>query len=564
MTLRILPRVDPRLVVIELPDVQLSMQDLANEVMNWEDEPPNLAFPRIIKPSGKQDLGGGVLVGITNELRNSRIAFDPRTVSVSDGTITTTNAAGITLIDNAATFETDGVEPGATVVNFTDQSVGSVLTVDSQIQLTLLKPLDDGTDNQFESGDVYKVWNVIQCEATGGNLLAKNTGGSLISPVLPTFGTQIIRTSSSSATLAELDAIQFASYQNAAWVDTASSNAGTDYPVGTREYPVNNLVDAVAISEDRGFQALGFLGNVTISGSLNIDNYKLIGQSTAITSLVIEASVSCNNITAECCTITGTVGGDINFKNCTIGDLTLGGGNLCECALNGTITPLSGTTIVLTTCHQAGATYPAIDMVNAGVVVSVVRYSGDLIAKNSAVAFNMGIVGFDVGNLNIDASVSAGVFVVSGIGGVTVNGTPSYLNTNSLINSELITDAVWDEAAADHVAAGSMGALQGVAGTTVRYGASMSDDLTNAEFGVWVEDNDGRRTDITSMSAVVKDVEGNQIVDLGTNSSPTADGVFRYTTGSSNLTSHTSYLLHVQATVDGSTRHGNIGFARVA
>lgn len=136
------------------------------------------------------------------ELQNAQLSFAPRTTITSSGAVTTIDTTGTKLIDSGATFQSDGVIAGATLVNFTDQSISSVISIDSEIQLTCHQ-LAAGLDNQFDSSDVYKIWNSIQCNVAGGNLVAVDDMGASISAIHPTFGTHVLKTSSSSATQVE-------------------------------------------------------------------------------------------------------------------------------------------------------------------------------------------------------------------------------------------------------------------------------------------------------------------------------------------------------------------------
>jgi hypothetical protein len=191
-----------------------------------------------------------VTVGITAELKNSQVAFKARTTSISSGTCTTANAAGTILIDSAATFVTDGVQIGAIVVNFTDQSVASVLSIESETQLTM-EILDDGTDNDWDVNDAYKIWNWTLCEVDGGNLVAIDDNDVQISALQPRFGVSYVRTSSSSATLQELDAIQFSSFNGGVTIDVVSGSSGITFPIGTPRKPCNNFIDALTIANQR-------------------------------------------------------------------------------------------------------------------------------------------------------------------------------------------------------------------------------------------------------------------------------------------------------------------------
>jgi hypothetical protein len=108
------------------------------------------------------------------------------------------------LTDLSATFITDGVAVGDSVVNFTDRSSATVIEVLSQTQISTYQ-LRDGTANTWHIGDVYKVYQVAQCTISGGNLVAVDANGASINPVTPTAFTQIAVANSSSATLQTLD-----------------------------------------------------------------------------------------------------------------------------------------------------------------------------------------------------------------------------------------------------------------------------------------------------------------------------------------------------------------------
>lgn len=91
-------------IQVDSPFAVVTIQDLVNQIREYEDELTNMDHPKIANATGKQDLGGGVLVGVTLELLdNWRVQFEPRTgpliesVSVTGGNIVATNDFG----DNA-------------------------------------------------------------------------------------------------------------------------------------------------------------------------------------------------------------------------------------------------------------------------------------------------------------------------------------------------------------------------------------------------------------------------------------------------------------------------------
>lgn len=240
LSINVYHHLSPRLVEV-LSETLAPVQDVHDVIRAWEDSEEGMGYDLLIDSAGKEALGGGVSVGVTSTLQNSQIAFTPQTVSKSEGTCTTADATGTKLIDSAATFVADGVEPGATVINFADRSAGTVLSVDSEIQLTLL-PMDDGTDNQWEIGDAYKVWNTVQCEIAEGNVVAVDGDGNELPAIFPTAFTQVLRTLASGGTISSLDTEQIA---GDVWDEDAASHvaAGTFGEKNQKVVPSETIAD---------------------------------------------------------------------------------------------------------------------------------------------------------------------------------------------------------------------------------------------------------------------------------------------------------------------------------
>jgi len=85
--------------------------------------------------------------------------------------------------------------------------------------------------------------------------------------------------------LSDISAIQYASFGNGVHVDITTSNTGIVYPVGTGEYPVNNLTDAVAIAVANGFKILFIESNLVVSSSFVLSNYTVVGHDAHNTSI---------------------------------------------------------------------------------------------------------------------------------------------------------------------------------------------------------------------------------------------------------------------------------------
>lgn len=114
----------PRVITVLSPSTSINIQDLVDTCRYNEALIENIIYDHLIDAAGKDNLGGGLLVGITATLFNTVLAFEPR------------------------------------------------------------------------AGPTY-----TQCNVNGGNLVAVDTNNINISPIQPTAFTQVITTSSSSATL---------------------------------------------------------------------------------------------------------------------------------------------------------------------------------------------------------------------------------------------------------------------------------------------------------------------------------------------------------------------------
>lgn len=283
-------RSSPRALEVDAPSVQMTMQDLVDTLRKLEDQfTGGMSFSKLLNASGKEDLGGGVKVGITVALQNLLLAFEGRTTPAQVGTVTGAPANPIdtrqTMQDSAATFIANGITRGSLLINFTDQSVAEVYRVNSETELET-KLLVQGVGNTYDTADVYKIWNIVQCNATGGNLVALDEfGATLDSPILPTAFTQVILTSSASATLQDLELTDLkfqieslrADHQGFGelfFVDPVggdNTNNGTTNtsPVKTIQYAHDNLVvsgrnDIIYVVNPNGAPSVS-IGDVIIS-----------------------------------------------------------------------------------------------------------------------------------------------------------------------------------------------------------------------------------------------------------------------------------------------------------
>lgn len=94
----------PRIITIPAPLVAVSIQDLHDTLADIEDDPHNgMQYDRLIRSAGKEDLGGGVAVGITATLLNAKLAFAARAgptfiqCTVSGGNLVALDNLGVSI-----------------------------------------------------------------------------------------------------------------------------------------------------------------------------------------------------------------------------------------------------------------------------------------------------------------------------------------------------------------------------------------------------------------------------------------------------------------------------------
>lgn len=443
------PYLSPRIAFVGATETEISVQDLHDTLRAWADDPWNMSFESLITSAGKEDLGGGVLVGITSTLLNTKLAFESRKASTARGTVTTGDSAGITLVDNTATFIASGVEVGAWVENLTDGSVCTVLRVVSETELLtdgLGDPSDPACDSMWEVGDAYKVRNVTQTSVSGGNLVATDENGVEMNAILPTAGTQVVRTSSSSATLQELAAIQYASFNGGVSVDLTSPYSGTEYPTGTPQQPVNNLEDALSIANapGRGFSTFFVVGNVSLGGTLSFEHMHFVGASKTQTVLTVLPSADVHECEFVQCELQGVLDGGSYVRNACVRDLSFFDGWIEDSMIAGTIT-LSGSEVarIINCVGEPNVTPPVIDFGGSGTALNMRNFSGQVTLTNKH-GPELAEVSLISGKVTVTATVDNGTVEVSGTGVIEDHSTgTAEVDTTKLINPENVADAVW-------------------------------------------------------------------------------------------------------------------------
>ena len=377
----------PRIATVLSPSTEITMQDLVDTCRILEEDLNALDDLHLLDAAGKEELGGGVLVGITVTLRNVQLAFEAR------------------------------------------------------------------------SGPTYE-----QCNISGGNLVAVDTDGASLNPVYPTAFTQIVLANSSSATLQEQAAIEYSSFGGGVTVDTTSSYSGTNYPTGTPQQPVNNLVDAQVIATERGFTTFFILGDITLdTDAVSFDGDIFVGESQSKSTITIDPIAEVNRAEFYNAHIVGTLDGNAKLQDCLIDNLNYVSGYVEQCVLApGTILLGGSETAHFLDCWSGvpGTGTPEIDMGGSGQSLAMRNFNGGIRLKNKT---GIESVSLDInsGQVILQNTVTNGDIVVRGVGKLTDNSTGANVLADDLVNPKAIAEANWAELTADNLISGSFGEMVG-------------------------------------------------------------------------------------------------------
>ncbi len=448
----------PRIAQVDSPSVEFNSQDIVDTFRVVSADIGGAGLDAIddeallVDATGKDDLGGGVEVGITVTGNQVQIAFEARTTPISSSTETAGDVAGKTLTDiTTGTFQADGVGRGDIVINFTDQSMASVLRVISETVLEV-DVLTGGSDNQFDIGDVCKVYDVEQCEISGGNWVSVDSVGDPILSILPTFGTQIVRTAASSATTQQQQDIEYASFAGGVTIDVVDGVAGTTGDVGKPSTPVNNVLDALTIQASRGLpKKLFIVGNITFTTGHDITDFMVEGESFSRSLITVDAGAVVTGAEFVEGTVQGTLDLNMTIRRCVVLDLDFFSGFIIDCALAGTIVLGGSNTAHIIGCHDGtaggGASITTIDMGGSGRDLLVRNFEGGLELINKT-GVEEASIGIHLGRLVIDPTVNNGeVLVRVDTGEITDNSTgTAIVIANSVLNPTTIGVGVWEHA----------------------------------------------------------------------------------------------------------------------
>jgi hypothetical protein len=239
---------------------------------------------------------------------------------------------------------------------------------------------------------------------------------------------QVSVRSSNSAGLVQTSEIEYSSFQNAVTIDQANGTAGQAYPIGTVQYPVNNLTDAKFIAELRGLQKFSIKGDFVLNSSDTVNDFSFYGTSPYKTTITLPDSANITNCIFRECTITGYLDGGNSLNGCKVEGITYIDGRIEDCELATGDIVLGGPLASFINCYSGIAgggpdQTAVIDMGGGPTDLLIRNYTGGLDLKNNTNGNSSISIDLISGRIILDPTITTGNFTIRGVGSVTDDST---------------------------------------------------------------------------------------------------------------------------------------------
>jgi len=251
---------------------------------------------------------------------------------------------------------------------------------------------------------------------------------------------QVSVRSANSAGLPNLDVLETSAFRGAVSIDETNGRAGTQYPMGTSKFPVNNVEDARTIATTHGLNTILVVGDLTVASDGDISDMILVGQSPLQSTLTLTTGCDVDRAEFREFLIEGSIDGDVVIEDCHIGNVAYSQGIMKNSLLTATVQLGVSGQINFLNCASGttGNVLPVIDINgvdNLGDCALIFRnYSGGIKLTEKT---GSGRVAIDIssGKLVIDSTCVNGSVLVRGDAKV-VDHNGDLLNTG-VVNTAL-------------------------------------------------------------------------------------------------------------------------------
>ena len=267
-----------------------------------------------------------------------------------------------------------------------------------------------------------------------------------------------IRTNNSAGLIVDPGISELLAYDGYIVYDEVNGFAGTEYPIGTRYKPVNNVADAIIIATKYQLHIGHLHSDVNLDRDIEGFNFN---------ASFLDKVFYTHGFKTQHCTFTNmSLNGDFNdsfilIEKCGILDVSNIYGSIKDCWLLGDITISANQNLNMTDCESGipGTASPSIDMHQGQpTLLSVRAYSGGLTIENCDHSGDTATIAFiDGGKPHFEPTCSDGYISLRGLGyeddrstGTEIDMTawfnPSNISvTGGTVDVNALAKAVWDE-----------------------------------------------------------------------------------------------------------------------
>lgn len=247
------------------------------------------------------------------------------------------------------------------------------------------------------------------------------------------------------------------------YYDSVGGIAGTTTGIGYSNRPVNNLSDALTISQNDRVTRIIARSSLTVDQ--DFQSFTVTSEGTARMLILTGTDVSTSNFNNFI--VTGTQVGFATYNTCTVGNLSGFYGQMRDCGLTQSLVLSADQEARIINGFESDPTTarPTIDMTPGTITkLSIQKYSGNVAITGLNNVNKRAEVNLQGGVLSLDNTCTAGTVYLTGIGGTPqLNGATCTIDETAYIRSEDLSSiargrATWTKTgvATDYTPEGSM------------------------------------------------------------------------------------------------------------
>ena len=276
-----------------------------------------------------------------------------------------------------------------------------------------------------------------------GNLAPEDSSIPILVPTLGDFSVLLAGLQPVTQNVSELlELQQSTSYGGYVVLAPQEGFAGTSYPTGQHQRPVNNLTDALAICAANGVEVILLEGDHVLDQALP-ESFNIRGEAGTVGSSIDLNGQAVNKCTFTQLQVSGAGTGIVEMDLCSLDTVSGVTGVFRQCGFQNTFTFAAGN-YVFAHCFSEipGTAKPIFDYNGAAANASFRAYSGGFDMRNCTHASATTTIDVISASILLQSSCTAGAVVVRGVGDFTDNSTMTVKDIGFVLGGQLFTDVL--------------------------------------------------------------------------------------------------------------------------